>query len=161
MNDFTPSTRSPRHAHELAEGPSLLLQLLSSGRAIGFLAHLIAYALTCVLVLFVAGPFPAGVTALGWGIGLVLHGFFALFVPLLRLARSADAEPELPLLVASLAQEIGEPISSTRSLLQQIAQAPDAGDNAQHARAALAELDRVEHALEHWLPAPRAAIRKR
>lgn len=139
----------------------MVLQLMSSGRAIGFFAHFIAYVLTCVLVLFVAGPFPAGVTALGWGIGLVLHGFFALFVPLLRLARSADAEPELPLLVASLAQEIGEPLRSTRSLLQQIAQAPDAGDNARHARAALAELDRVEQSLGHWLPAPRALERSR
>lgn len=161
MNDFPASTRSPRNTHELDEGPSLLLQLISSGRAIGFFAHFICYVLTCVLVLVAAGPFPAGVTALGWGIGLVLHGFFALFVPLLRLARSADAEPELPLLPASLAKEIGEPISAARNLLQQIAQAPDAGDSAQHARTALAELERAEHAIAHWSPAPRSSGRTR
>jgi signal transduction histidine kinase len=66
--------------------------VLSTGRALGFFAHLIAYAFTCLLVWVAAGLFPMLMVALGWGIGLALHGLFALFMPMLRALESDDDE---------------------------------------------------------------------
>ena len=62
----------------------------SASHRIAFIAHLIVYTLTILLlaVLF----FPAAViVALAWAIALALHFFFALMVPGLR-ARWVDEE---------------------------------------------------------------------
>jgi signal transduction histidine kinase len=88
------STRPAPRVHEAYERESLLVPLLTSGRAIGFFAHFIAYVFTCLIVLVAAGVFPTLMVGLGWGIGLALHGFFVLLVPLMRMARSEDTELE-------------------------------------------------------------------
>ena len=85
----SPGTSLSDYEHE-----SVLVPLLTSGRAIGFFAHFIAYVFTCLLVLVAAGVFPTLLVALGWGIGLALHGFFVLLVPLMRMARVEQAELE-------------------------------------------------------------------
>lgn len=162
-----------RHSITHDEREPELLQVVSSGRAIGFYAHFIAYSFTCVLVLVAAGWFPALITGLGWGVGLVLHGLFALLVPLLHAARSANADPrpvesQLPAastqalpapdraraleeLSAAIAHEIRNPITAAKSLVQQIAEDPAAADSSEHARVAVEELDRVERSIAHLL----------
>jgi mannose-6-phosphate isomerase-like protein (cupin superfamily) len=62
--------------------------LLTSGRTLGFFAHFIAFTFVCMIVLVAAGTFPALIVALSWGIGLTLHAFFALLVPVLRALES-------------------------------------------------------------------------
>jgi signal transduction histidine kinase len=153
------------------EREPVLLEMVSSGRAIGFYAHFIAYSFTCVLVLVTAGGFPALLVGLGWGIGLVIHGLFALLVPLLRAARGSvaatraarlpapsarslpapDRARALEELSAAIAHEIRNPITAAKSLVQQIAEDPGAADSSEHARVAVEELDRVERSIAHLL----------
>jgi signal transduction histidine kinase len=150
--------------------------MLSGGRAIAFFAHCIAYAFTCVLIWVAAGVFPMLLVALGWGIGLALHGLFALVVPMLRVldtdtddddsADHGDRMPVLPPAVpaveaqrarsleelsAAIAHEIRNPITAAKSLVQQIAEDPNALETPEHARVAVEELDRVERSIAHLL----------
>jgi signal transduction histidine kinase len=164
---------------------------LSAGAAMGFLAHLIAYVFTCLIIFVTAGFFPTIIVALAWGIGLVSHGLFAVVMPVLRAAQAeheheheeeheiAAVEADLqqharsvgssssgprPLndmdaqrarsleeLSAAIAHEIRNPITAAKSLVQQIAEDPAASENAEHARVAVEELDRVERSIAHLL----------
>jgi signal transduction histidine kinase len=177
----TSRSREPSEFDALTRGLRERGPRLSSGRAIGFFAHFIAYSLTCVLVFAAAGRFPALMVALSWGIGLSLHGFFALFVPILH-ALEVDPDEELtrqlvshlegaPALLtsprergvdaqraraleelsAAIAHEIRNPITAAKSLVQQIAEDPSAVETAEHARVAVEELDRVERSIAHLL----------
>ena len=49
-----------------------------------FVTHFVTYLAVCTFLLFVAGFRPAFITALGWGIGLVIHYFAVLVAPGLR-----------------------------------------------------------------------------
>ena len=44
------------------------------GAQLGFLGHFVVFSLTCVLLLVTAGPFPAMITAIAWGIGAASTG---------------------------------------------------------------------------------------
>jgi len=142
---------------------------IANGRAIGFYAHLIVFVLCCLLLLVVTGFFPTLIVALSWGIGLAMHGFFALLVPLWRTpvrahvpergtptmpaAQALDAQRARSLeeLSAAIAHEIRNPITAAKSLVQQIAEDPSAAETAEHARVAVGELDRVERSIGHLL----------
>lgn len=54
-------------------------------------------------------------------------------------------------LSAAIAHEIRNPITAAKSLVQQIAEDPAASENAEHARVAVEELDRVERSIAHLL----------
>lgn len=144
---------------------------LTSGRALGFLTHLVAYVFVCLIILVTAGVFPTMIVALAWGIGLVAHGLFAVVTPLLRdMSQAHELEEDVdhpaheprPLadaqrarsleeLSAAIAHEIRNPITAAKSLVQQIAEDPRALENAEHARVAVEELDRVERSIAHLL----------
>lgn len=152
-----------------------LAPIVSAGVKIAFFGHLLIYALTCALIYVVAGRMPALVTALGWGIGVASHGFFAVAAPALRrhwapptpksvpqspvqVATSvAQAAPErqrarsLEELSAAIAHEIRSPITAAKSLVQQIAEDPSAAETVEHAQVAVQELDRVERSISHLL----------
>lgn len=57
----------------------------------------------------------------------------------------------LELLSAKIAHEIRNPITAARSLVAQIGEDPAAPENAEYARVALEELDRVERSITHLL----------
>lgn len=137
---------------------------------IGFLGHLIVYLLGSLLLFVLAGFFAGVVVFIAWGIGVACHGFFGVVAPALRetwirreLARhteESDAERaasesrharSLSELSASIAHEIRNPITAAKSLVQQIAEAPKAAENAEYAAVAVGELDRVERAIAHLL----------
>jgi signal transduction histidine kinase len=145
---------------------------IQGGLSIGFVIHLIAFVLVCVLIAVAAGPYPALIVALAWGIGLAIHGYVALAVP--RLWRSgkpdgraseaaaptrareptAGADPRtrsLEELSAAIAHEIRNPITAAKSLVQLIAEDPGAAETREHARVAVEELDRVERSIAHLL----------
>ena len=142
----------------------------SHAHRIAFLAHLLVYVLSILLlsVLF----FPAAViVTLAWGIGLALHGFFAIVVPNLRrrwiaeeigrqlpAARADERRAsegrhahDVERLAAALAHEIRNPIAAAKSLIGQIAEDPAAPEAPEYARVAMAELDRVEGSIAHLL----------
>lgn len=140
-------------------------------RRLGFLAHAIPYATVCTFLLFVAGFRPAMIVAMSWGIGLAIHGFFALVAPDLRRRwteeevrrRVPDAVAHKRLemedrharnlehLSASIAHEIRNPITAARSLLQQMGEDPHSPENVEYASVALQELGRVERSISHLL----------
>lgn len=140
-------------------------------RRLGFVAHVIPYAIVNFGILITAGFRPAFVTAVFWGIGLACHGFFALVAPDLR-KRWTDNElrrrmPEevsknrreledrharhLEHLSASIAHEIRNPITAAKSLLQQMGEDPHSHENVEYAHVALQELERVERSISHLL----------
>ncbi len=136
-----------------------------ANRRITFVGHLSIYAAVILFLTVVAG-FTAGLTvALSWGIGLVAHGYFGVLAPSLRQAwvekppverkpaalPSRTADVRLETLAASVAHEIRNPVAAVKSLVQQIGEAPDHPDNAEYARVALEELDRVERSVAHLL----------
>lgn len=136
------------------------------GRQIAFLAHVLVYVLGCLLLVVVAGFFPTVIVAVGWGIGLAMHGFFAVAAPMMRgplerhtaevLAPASDRDAprstrSLEELSAAIAHEIRNPITAAKSLVQQIAEDPAAPENAEYAAVAVAELDRVERSIVHLL----------
>jgi signal transduction histidine kinase len=148
--------------------------MLSTGARVAFYAHLMIYALTCVLIGVVAGFMPALVTALAWGIGVACHGLFSFAfaarpsphrdrVPPVAVAdsnvRREPASPAIPAsparsleeLSAAIAHEIRNPITAAKSLVQQIAEDPSALENVEHAQLAVQELDRVERSIAHLL----------
>lgn len=140
-------------------------------RRLGFLAHAIPYAIVCTFLLFVAGFRTALIVAMSWGIGLAIHGFFALLAPDLRRRwteeevrrRVPDAvahkrlemedrhSRNLEHLSASIAHEIRNPITAARSLLQQMGEDPHSPENVEYASVALQELERVERSISHLL----------
>ena len=63
-------------------------------------------------------------------------------------SREARALSELS---ASIAHEIRNPITAAKSLVQQIRESPAAPENAEYARVAVEELDRVERSISHLL----------
>jgi len=136
-----------------------------------FAAHFVAYASVCVFLLMVAGFRAAFVVALAWGIGLVMHWFFAIVAPDLRrklIEREVSREVEtsrprerrtleveharsLEQLSASIAHEIRNPITAAKSLVQQMGEDPSSHENVAYANVALEELDRVERSISHLL----------
>jgi two-component system, sporulation sensor kinase A len=142
-----------------------------ANRRIALLGHLSLWFAVCFFLLVVAGPWPALVVALSWGIGVVAHGFFGVIGPELRsrwvereIAERVDVgmtgerraledkhARSIEELAASVAHEIRNPITAAKSLVQQIGEDPSASDNAEYAAIAVAELDRVERAVSHLL----------
>lgn len=140
-------------------------------RRMGFVAHAIPYAIVCTFLLFVAGFGAAFVTAMSWGIGLAIHGFFALIAPDLRrrwteeevrrrvphavahkrLEMEGRHARNLEHLSASIAHEIRNPITAAKSLLQQMGEDPHSPENVEYAAVALQELQRVERSISHLL----------
>jgi signal transduction histidine kinase len=143
----------------------------AANRKIGFLSHLVPYVAVCLFLLFVAGFRPATIVALGWGIGVALHYFFAIVAPRLRQnliqqevrqqvhanvseqkrtleGRHAQHVEELS---ASIAHEIRNPITAAKSLVQQMGEDPSSEDNVEYANVALEELQRVEKSISHLL----------
>jgi signal transduction histidine kinase len=138
---------------------------------IAFLGHALLWACVLLLLLVIAGGFVAAVVGLSWGILLAAHGFFFVVAPVLS-QRWVEREVEgrlkvtvteerrvlegrharsLEALSASMAHEIRSPITAARSLTQQIAEDPTSPANAEYARVATAELDRVERSVSHLL----------
>jgi signal transduction histidine kinase len=166
VQQATPLVRSREQVHQGHEAARRV-----ANRKVGFFAHLVVYGTTITFLVFVAGLTPGLIVALSWGIGLSVHGFFAIMVPGLR-KRWMDAELEtrvnstlqgertaiagrqarsLEVLSASIAHEIRNPVTAARSLVAQIGEDPAAPENAEYAKVALAELDRVERSITHLL----------
>lgn len=136
------------------------------GRQIAFLGHFVVYSLGCTLLLITAGPLATLIVALGWGIGLASHGFFAVAAPMMRPTLEHHTQrllsaPEPPVdarssrsleeLSAAIAHDIRNPITAAKSLVQQMAEDPASPRNAEYASVAVAELDRVERSIVHLL----------
>jgi two-component system sensor histidine kinase HydH len=130
----------------------------------------VPYAAVCLFLLFVAGFRPATIVALGWGIAVAVHYFFAIVAPRLRrdlVERrwptsprervGAEAHPRGSARAArrgafaSIAHEIRNPITAAKSLLQQMGEDPASADNVEYANVALEELERVEKSISHLL----------
>ncbi|HEY6562413.1 MAG TPA: ATP-binding protein [Polyangiaceae bacterium] len=138
---------------------------------IAFIGHVIVWASVCLFLSLVAGPFVGATVALSWGIGVASHGFFGVVAPVLRqrwverevgqrLSTTVTHERRalegrharaLEQLSASVAHEIRNPITAAKSLVQQIAEDPTHAGNAEYAKVAAAELDRVERSVSHLL----------
>lgn len=168
MSPKTPTTRGDAPA----DAPSVRRRAeWTAVNRIAFLGHALVWACVLLLLLVVAGPIVAVIVALSWGILLAAHGFFFVLAPVLR-RRWVEREVNglvhatvtgerrelegrharsLEALSASMAHEIRSPITAARSLVQQIAEDPVAPANAEFARVAAAELDRVERAVSHLL----------
>jgi signal transduction histidine kinase len=67
--------------------------------------------------------------------------------------RSLEGEHahDLEQLSASIAHEIRNPITAAKSLVQQMSEEPESEDNAEYARVAVEELERVERSITHLL----------
>ncbi len=157
-------------AFVVREGARLRVTAGTHARRIGFLAHLLVYVLTILLLAVIFFP-AAIIVALAWAIALALHFFFALAVPELRRrwvgeemeravpAARADERRvsegrhahDVERLAAALAHEIRNPIAAAKSLVGQIAEDPSAPEVPEYARVAQAELDRVETSIAHLL----------
>lgn len=141
-----------------------------ANRKIGFLGHAVVYASAGLFFVVVTGPFVAAIILLAWGVGLAAHGFFFVAGPVLRKRWTQDIQVRathqvletrqdlqgrharsLEVLSASVAHEIRNPITAARSLVAQMGEDPAAPENAEYARVAVAELDRVERAISHLL----------
>ncbi len=136
-----------------------------------FIGHALAWAAVLTLLLVVASLGATIVVGLSWGIALAAHGFVVFLGPELqqrlteeelerRLAKGAAEERRsseerharsLEELAASIAHEIRNPITAAKSLVQQIGADPSAAENAEYARVACEELDRVERSVSHLL----------
>ncbi len=133
-----------------------------AARRVAFGGHLTVYLATLLFLAVVASLYTAVVVGLAWGIGLVSHFYSRVLAPELR-ARwtESEAEAEAPRpeltergmerLAASVAHEIRNPVAAVKSLVQQVAETPAHPDNAEYARVALGELDRVERSIAHLL----------
>lgn len=155
--------RKPRTALEEAQR--------RAGRRVAFFGHVVVWAATLLLIAVAAPLFVAAIVGLSWGIGLAAHGYFAVLGPELKrrwveaevstqVERSVTAERRqlggkhhrsLEQLAASMAHEIRNPITAAKSLLQQVAEAPNAEENTEYVQIAVEELDRVERAVAHLL----------
>jgi two-component system sensor histidine kinase HydH len=141
-----------------------------AGRKVAWLGHLVIYLGVGLFFLLVTNAFVTTVVMTCWGVGLAAHGFFAVAAPVLRRRWSRELEVQavnrpfearlgiegrharsLELLAASIAHEIRNPITAARSLVAQMGEDPAAPENAEYARVALEELDRVERSISHLL----------
>ncbi|OFV89008.1 MAG: hypothetical protein A3J75_01485 [Acidobacteria bacterium RBG_16_68_9] len=105
--------------------------------------------------------------AIGWGIGLFFH-YMAVFGS--RMLRERYFEPaverevrrekvvmhtekqaSIDELSATIAHEIRNPIAAAKSLVQQMGEDPTSVENADYAKIAIEELDRVERRVSHLL----------
>ena len=139
-------------------------------RKIKFVQHLISYFCVVAFLLILARPVGL-LVAFCWGMGLASHFFQAMVAPGLRRRwissevdrqvrktvtrerRTLEGEQlrSLEELSASIAHEIRNPITATKSLVQQIGDDPAADENMEYAKVALEELDRVERSISHLL----------
>ena len=140
-------------------------------KRIAFFGHAVAWSAFGLFLLVTAGLFPTLVVMLAWGVGLACHGYYAVVAPELR-QRWREAEVRRRLgsdvaedrrllegrharsleeLAASVAHEIRNPITAAKSLVQQMREDPASPDNAEYARVAIEELDRVERSVSHLL----------
>jgi signal transduction histidine kinase len=162
-----PEPRTPLSPEEKA----LRAARAAANAKMGFFAHLVPYVTVVVFLSFVAGPRPAAIVALAWGIGVASHFFGAILAPRLRdrileheVAKRvhADVSRERRTLVdaharhveqlaAGVAHEIRNPITAAKSLVQQMGEDPTARENVEYAGVALAELERVERSISHLL----------
>ncbi len=166
-----PQEARPPRSRPSAEDRALREARRAASRKIGFLAHAIPYAATCLFLLVVAGFRPALIVAFAWGIGLAVHYFFAVIAPDLR-KRLVDQEvrqrvhagvtaerrhledrhtQHMEELSASIAHEIRNPITAAKSLVQQMGEDPGSNDHVEYAQVALEELERVERSISHLL----------
>ncbi len=139
----------------------------AANQRIAFGGHLVIWGAVCVFLWVVAGSTTASIVALAWGVGLVAHGWFGVLGPALkrswletepgRLSPACGGDADLETLAASVAHEIRNPVAAVKSLVQQMAEAPDHEDNAEYARVALEELERVERSVAHLLRYAREA----
>jgi signal transduction histidine kinase len=138
---------------------------------IAFLAHLVVYGGVLLLLLVAASFLVMTVVGISWGIGVAIHGFFAVMAPELRerwvadevsrtvessvvsARRTLGAEHARAMhqLSASVAHEIRNPITAAKSLVQQMGEDPRAEENVEFARVAIEELDRVERSIARLL----------
>ena len=142
-----PRRRRSRHRKRRTLTPEQKAYKAARVRAnlkLSFVAHAVAYASVCLMLLFVTGFRVFSIVALSWGIGLVSHYFFALVAPNLRrrfIAAEVDRElvhnvererrtlegkhaRSLEQLSASIAHEIRNPITAAKSLVQQMGEDP-------------------------------------
>jgi signal transduction histidine kinase len=169
FGEAEPDERAP--ANLTPEARAIREARAEASRRIGFFAHLVPYLTVVTFLVFVAGPRPAGIVALAWGIGVASHFFGAIIAP--RLHRQiverevakrvhADVSRERRTLVdaharhveqlaAGVAHEIRNPITAAKSLVQQMGEDPTARENVEYAGVALAELERVERSISHLL----------
>jgi signal transduction histidine kinase len=156
---LSPEEEAYREAHRATE------------RKIRFVRHLVVYLFVCTGLLLTAGIRVATIVAIFWGIGLASQFFSALVAPQLRrqwihtevdrrVRKTVSRERRvlegqhvrsLEELAASIAHEIRNPVTAAKSLVQQMAEEPNAPENGEYARVALEELDRVERSIAHLL----------
>jgi len=163
--------RSRRSGSLTAEQKAYRAARRRANAKLSFVTHFVAYLAVCTFLLFVAGFRPAFITALGWGIGLVIHYFAAVVAPGLRerfiatevrreVRAGVTREREdlenrharsLEQLSAAIAHEIRNPITAAKSLVQQMGEDPSSNESVGYANVALEELDRVERSISHLL----------
>jgi signal transduction histidine kinase len=167
-----PSPSTHRGAlHRIAVDPERRRAERLVAHRIGFLGHACVWGAVTLFLAVVTRGFVAVVVALAWGVGLAAHGFFGVVAPVLRrhwvekevgqkLHDSVTLERRavegrharaLEALSASVAHEIRNPVTAVKSLVQQIAEDPTSPANAEYAKIAVGELDRVERAVSHLL----------
>jgi len=143
-----------------------------ANQRLGFLTHIGAYAATLMLLLVTTRSVRiALIVALGWGIAVFCHYFWALAAPRYRdrwVEREVGARSQTKVkserrevgtrsrrsledLSASIAHEIRNPITAAKSLVQQMGEDPASNENLEYAGLALSELDRVERSISHLL----------
>jgi signal transduction histidine kinase len=166
-----PRRPSPKDTHSRPRERERRRAERSATHRIAFIGHAIVWATVVLFLLLITSGLTAAVVAVGWGLALALHGFFAVVAPILR-RRWVQAEVgrrlsarvtqerrrsegrhgrALEALSASVAHEIRNPITAAKSLIQQIAEDPTSPANAEYATVAVAELDRVERSVSHLL----------
>jgi len=164
--------RRRKRGNQLSEEQKLYRQARRRAAAkLSFVTHFVTYGAVIFMLLFVAGPRAAIVTAFSWGIFVFLHYFAVMIMPDLR-RRFVDAEVSrtvqqsagrerksleseharaLEQLSARVAHEIRNPITAAKSLVQQMGEDPASHENVEYASVALEELDRVERSISHLL----------
>jgi signal transduction histidine kinase len=156
--DLSPEERALRAAHAVAERKTQL-----AGDVLWFLG------ITLLLLIFIT---PIGVIVLlCWGLKVAKDVYELEIEPRLRkrfveqevvkqvhaslsqqrLALEGEHARSLEQLSASIAHEIRNPITATKSLVQQMGETPTAPENVEYARVALEELQRVERSVSHLL----------
>lgn len=149
----------------------------SVARRVWLAGHVLAWVSCMTLLAVLTGPFTTLVVGLSWGILVLAHGFVLVLAPELkrrwlgaelerqmgprvaqeRRALAGEHAHSLEELAASIAHEIRNPITAAKSLVQQIEADPAAAENAEYARVAREELDRVERSVSHLLRYAREA----
>jgi signal transduction histidine kinase len=146
----------------------------------GLSRRLVPFVLTVAVLSLVARPV-AAVVAFLWGLALAgelarrvvepeLQRRFVereaarglrRAVPRERRSLAEEHTRELGALFASVADGIRDPLRAAQGLVRQMGEAPDSPLNADHARLALGELDRVERSVAQLLRFARASALER